>query len=49
LSISGAAGGFEQLVGLERPVHDGHGDGGFAAPEKIVDRPLQHADHFRPQ
>ena len=23
--------------------------GGFAAPKKIVDRPPQHADHFRPQ
>ncbi len=44
-----ASGGFEQLVGFERPVHDGHGDGGFAAPKKIVDRPPQHADHFRPQ
>ena len=43
------SGGFEQLVGFERPVHDGHRNGGFAAPKKIVDRSPQYADHFRPQ
>ena len=44
-----AAGGFQKLVGLERPVHDRHGDGRLAASEKIVDRSAQRADHVRPQ
>ena len=44
-----AAGGFQQLIGFQRPVHDGDRYRGFAAAEKIIDRPPQRADHGRPQ